>query len=303
MNLERFTNKYTNKKLKKIVNVYQLNYINGKSPGLGDFIRGSFCFLQIAKLLNLEFEIDVSNHPIAKYLENSKNIKDIDYNNIMMYREYNRDQEGNNNYENKPININDNFLNTTIELLNSADCETFGFFSNAFPCFNKHTQEGKCLISSKLNPNELMKTYIDNSLNQLGLSKKGYGVIHIRTGDKHLVNNEHLTNNFINKVKILLNKFIVPNRRYLIISDSNVLKKNLKSYLNFYMLIRDIEHLGGEHMKSLESNGVMNTLLDFYLMSHSNSIISLSIYDHVSGFSKYSGILNNIPIHFIKIEE
>lgn len=30
MNLERFTNKYTNKKLKKIVNVFQLDYINGK---------------------------------------------------------------------------------------------------------------------------------------------------------------------------------------------------------------------------------------------------------------------------------
>ena len=303
MNLERFTNKYTNKKLKKIVNVYQLDYINGKSPGLGDFIRGSFCFLQIAKLLNLEFEIDVSNHPIAKYLENSKNIKNIDYNNIMFYYECNRDQEGNNNYENKPININDNFLNKTIEWLNTVDCETFGFFSNAFPCFNKHTQEGKRLINSKLNPNELMKSYIDNSLNQLGLSKKGYGVIHIRTGDKHLVNNEHLTNNFINKIKILLNKVIVPNRRYLIISDSNVLKKNLESYPNFYMLIRDIEHLGGEHMKSHESNGVMNTLSDFYLMSHSNAVFSLSIYGHVSGFSKYCSVLNNIPIHFIKIEE
>jgi hypothetical protein len=301
MNLERFTNKYTNKKLKKIVNIFQLDYINGKSPGLGDFIRGSFCFLQIAKLLNLEFEIDVSNHPMAKYLENCKNIKDIDYNNIMFYYEYNRDQEGNNNYENKPININDDFLNKTIEWLNSVDCEIFGFFSNAFPCFNKHTQEGKSLIKTKLEPNELMKTYIDNSLNQLGLSKKGYGAIHIRTGDSHFVNNTSLSTIFVNKIKNILNRIVLPNRRYLILSDSNVLKNILKSYPNFYMLIREIEHLGGEHIKRHESNGVMNTLLDFYLMSHSNAIISLSVYCHVSGFSKYSGVLNDIPTHFIKI--
>jgi len=40
MNLEIYKNKFTNKKLKKIVNVFQVNYLNGKSAGLGDFIRG-----------------------------------------------------------------------------------------------------------------------------------------------------------------------------------------------------------------------------------------------------------------------
>jgi len=66
MNLEIYKNKFTNKKLKKLVNVFQVNYLNGKSAGLGDFIRGSFCFMQLAQLLNLEFDIDISNHPISK---------------------------------------------------------------------------------------------------------------------------------------------------------------------------------------------------------------------------------------------
>jgi len=47
----------------------------------------------------------------------------------------------------------------------------------------------------------------------------------------------------------------------------------------------------------------MNTMLDFYLMGYSNAIISLSVYGHVSGFSKYASILNNIPFNFIKINE
>jgi hypothetical protein len=303
MDLKSVTDKYTNKTLKKIVNVFQLDYLNNKKgTGLGDFLRGSVCFLQISKLLNLEFEIDLSNHPISKYLENSKNIKDINYNNITHFHEYNLDKERNYNYENKPININTNFLNATIELLNSVNCETYGFFSNAFPCFNYHTPAGKLLIRTKLEPNEFMKLYVDKSLNELGLSKKGYGVIHIRSGDNHLVNNETFENEFIVKIKQILNNIIVSNRRYLIISDSNVLKQCLKCYPNFYMIIREIEHLGGECMKNSESIGVMNTLSDFYLMSYSNSIIALSVYDHASGFSKYAGVLNDIPTLFINIK-
>ena len=58
MNLGLDLSRFNNTKLKKIVNVYQVDYINGKSSGLGDFIRGSFCFMQLAKLLNLEFDID-----------------------------------------------------------------------------------------------------------------------------------------------------------------------------------------------------------------------------------------------------
>jgi len=303
MNLEKLIDKFTNKKLKKIVNVFQLNYTNGKSTGLGDFIRGSFCFLQIAKLLNLEFEIDVSNHPISKYVENTSHIEGINYNNLIFYYESNRDSEGNNNYERKPININEDFLNTTIEWLNSQDCEVYGFFSNAFPCFNKHTQEGINIINSKLQPNNLMRSYIDDALKELGLSKKEYGVIHIRTGDKYLVNGEQMSEILIKKIIKIINNIIIKNRRYLIISDSILIKHTLKTIPNFYILIRNIEHLGGEAMKNNMSDGVMNTMLEYYLMSYSNAIMSLSVYGHVSGFSKYCSVLNNIPMNYIKIDD
>ena len=71
--------------------------------------------------------------------------------------------------------------------------------------------------------------------------------------------------------------------------------------VDFYILVRDIEHLGGEGIKSTETNGVMNTLLDFYLMSYSNTIVSISVYGHVSGFSKYCSVIYGIPFKFIKI--
>ena len=294
---------FTNTKLKKIVNVYQLEFTNGKSPGIGDFLRGSFSFMQVAQLLNLEFDIDISNHPISKYIQNVNSISGVDYKNIEYYYEDNRCHLGKDNYEDTPININTDFLNTTIKWLNSKNCKVFGFFSNAFPSFNIHTPEGINKIKSKLLPNEFMQTYIDKTLVELNLKKKEYGIIHIRTGDKYIANGEKMNKNFINYVKTVINSFIIPEKKYLIISDSNELKFHLKTYPNFYILIKNIEHLGGEVMKSHKTDGVMNTMLDYYLMSNSNTIISLSTYGHVSGFSKYCSILHNIPFKYIKISE
>ena len=74
------------------------------------------------------------------------------------------------------------------------------------------------------------------------------------------------------------------------------------------LLVKDIEHLGGEiSMKGNENDGikdndaVKNTMLEFYLMSFSNSILSMSVYGHMSGFSKYCAEIFNIPFHNMKI--
>lgn len=296
-------NKLTNNKLKKIVHVYQLNYVNGKSPGLGDFLRGSFCFMQLSKLYNLDFDIDFSNHPMSRYLENVQCTDGIDYNNIEIYYDINLSREKLIEFEKTEIkNVDPKFINNTIDLLNGQNCEVFGFLSNAYPFYNKYTDEGKHFMKSKLEPNDVMKSYVEQSLDELGLNKKGYGVIHIRTGDSNIYDsNNTISNDFFNKIKTILNSLILTERRYLIISDSNILKNMLKSYPNFYILIKPIAHLGGEAIQNTEDNSVMNTMLDFYLMSHSNTIMSLSVYGHVSGFSKYCSAIYGIPFKFIKI--
>lgn len=291
----------TNDKLKKIVHVYQLNYTNGKSPGLGDFLRGTFCFMQLTKLYNLDFDVDFSNHPMSKYLENVQHTDGIYYNNIELYYGINLSYEKLIDFEKKVQNVDPEFINKTIDWLNTKNSEVFGFMSNAYPFFNRFTKEGINFMKHKLEPNHWMKSYVDYSLKELGLNKKEYQVIHIRTGDKHLVNNESLTIDFLEKIKNVINSFIKPDRRYLIISDSNAIKHMLKSYPNFYVLIKPIEHLGGQSIKNAENNGIMNTMLDFYLMSHSNAILSLSTYGHVSGFSKYCSVIYGIPFRFIKI--
>ena len=152
-----------------------------------------------------------------------------------------------------------------------------------------------------MRPSKYMSDYVDFTLNQLGLTKKGYGVIHIRTGDESLLDNNYVNITLLDKVTKLLKKIIKQDRRYLIISDSNIFKKTLKEIPNFYIYIRKNEHLGGEVIRSTQTNGIMNTMLDFFLIGHSNSVLSLSVYSHVSGFSKYASIINNVPFTYVKL--
>lgn len=298
--LQAIVNSFTNRKLKKIVNVYKLHYRNGSSPGFGDYLRGCFLLLQISYLLNIEFDLDVSQHPLSKYIEPTLNITGIDYNTVDVFSEINV-RDGIINNEHTATNINIDFLNNIISHLNSQNCETFGLFSNAFPCFNIYSQYGKNIIKSKLRPNKLMIDYIDITLNQVGLSKKGYDIIHVRTGDNYLANREAIKKTFINKIYNILKRLTFPNKKYLILSDCNILKKYLKKKPNFYVYIREMAHLGGQELKYTETNGVMNTMLDFFLIEHSNSVLSLSVYGHISGFSKYASIINNIPFAYVKI--
>lgn len=289
----------TNKNIKKIVCVYQLQYINDKSEGYGDFLRGCFFTLQLTKLLNLEFELDISNHPIAKYIDNSGKNLVINYDNIEFIKGYNRPQHL---FEDPSKYLDINFANQIIDKLNNySHSDTYALFTNAFPIFNTFLDTGREKIRSMLIPNTFMQEYIDDTLNELNLTRNTYATIHIRSGDHYLTNKKTMDPNFINKIKKYINNLIVPGKKYLIISDSNILKTALKSYSNFYIIEKKIEHLGGKFLNSEKNNddAIMDTLLDFYLMSYSNAIFALSTYHHVSGFSKYCAIINKIPFNYI----
>ena len=282
--------KFTNKKLTKIVNVYQLNYTNYKSPGLGDYLRGCFFLMQLSKLLKIDFDIDISNHPMSNYIisnNSTSKIEDINYNNIEF-------RIGLNNDKNKVL-----FLNTLINKLNLITSETYYIFTNAFPCFKYTTTEGRNFIKSRLIPNEIMNNYITNTLTTINLQKNDYNIIHIRTGDKYLINKEQLDPTLITKILGVIRQNIKPEINYLILSDNNELKQILQKYNNFYVYIKKIEHIGGEGLQN--NTTVINTLLDFYLMSYSKSILSLSTYSWGSGFSEYCSKIYDIPYSCIII--
>ena len=166
-------------------------------------------------------------------------------------------------------------------------------FCNSFPR-NTIPEKNKEYMRKMLEPIDEIKLLIKQTLDELNLTFKGYTVIHIRCGDNFLKNenNQGFTSNYmytlIKNIKSDVcyitekNPNIVNN--YLFIADNNMIKQLLKDHFpNFKLLIKPITHFGEGVV--LEEERVKNTLIDFYLLSFANYIMSYSAYEHGSGFS------------------
>jgi hypothetical protein len=220
--------------VKKIVAVYQLQYKNGGIYGFGDFIRGCFCLFQLCKNMNLDFDIDLSNHPLSKYLEGHIKTPTINYNNIFKMDTF-------------PDSSHDKELcYTTFKgLLRNVNSNVYYTSTNSFPLFRINQPEID-FIKSKLTPNVEMQQDIEEEMTILNLINYDFSIIHIRTGDDYLfddnnVLNQHLVNTIFNNLNFLLND---KNRKYLILSDNTKLKMLFKPYENCVFQNKPITHLG-----------------------------------------------------------
>ena len=235
-------------------------------------------------LNNLEFDVDYRNHKISDYLykENNKSYE-INYDDVYFY-------EPNNLFE-----TNVEFYKNFISYINSINSEILFFFSNNHP-YMEITDFQKEFIKNKFLPNNILKESIEESLENLNLIKNNFSVLHIRSGDRFIINDEELDDEIINTINDLISKTINTNDKYLLLSDNNKLKKYiLNNYSNFIVSIKEILHTG---LCEDNNENLKNTLVDFFLMSHSSKIISYSPYHHRSGFSEYCSIIFNIPYEF-----
>lgn len=287
---------FNNLSLKKIINVYQPTYKNGVAQGLGDYIRGCFCLYQIAEKLHLSFNMDLSNHPMHKYLNSDNDTTSINYTNVSKYMDSNYIPINSLRFTQDPA-----FYPKFIRHLNKLeDADTYCLFSNSFPISNIITSVSRSFIRSKISPNEMMRKCIDDSLQSLKLIKHKFTVIHIRCGDKYLLKNEMLPYTLLQKI-IKIVKPLKKDRKYLILSDNNQIKYHLKHNSHFVIQFNKIAHLGEQKNLNNLDEAIKNTLLDFYLMSYSTNIISISPYNWGSGFSEWCGVVHNIPYQKINI--
>lgn len=299
---------FNNKNLKRIVNVYQLKYKNSVAQGLGDYIRGCFCLMQICAMLGLSFDMDLTNHPMSKYLIQNENESETE---SKTYNKYNINYAEVSRYENTnyiPINSTTysknsiKFFSEFVNNMNSfsgSESDTFFTFCHSFPIFEVQ-DIGRRFILSKLSPNEIMKNAIKERLKFLELVPKKFAVIHIRSGDKYLLNDGTLNTFVIKKIIGILSKNMKHGTKYLILSDNNHIKLFLKkAFPQVVIQLTKITHLG--ESKNHSDDAVMETMLDFYLMSYAFQIISFSPYNWGSGFSKWCSVLYNIPYSQIQI--
>ena len=216
--ISAISKKFNNDALKRIVNVYQLKYKNGVAQGLGDYIRGCFCLMQICAMLGLKFDMDLNNHPMSKYLiqqepnPESESKYNINYAEILRYENTNYVPINATTYSKNSINFFLQFVNNMNFLSKSSD--TFFTFCHSFPIFEVQDM-GRKFILSRLLPNEIMQNAIKERLMRLELSPKRFAVIHIRTGDKYLLNNGNLNSFVVKKIIGILSKNMKEGTKYL----------------------------------------------------------------------------------------
>ena len=287
--MDTLIKKFKDKGLKKIVNVYQFHYTNGKANGLGDFLRGCLCLLQISTILGLEFDVDFENHPISKFLMEKKEKYNIKYNEIGWYQD--------NNFIEITSESNKIFFKGAIGFLNNINMYDKNIYTmfNSFPMNVKISREHKNIMREKLEPNDMMKNNIVLRLAKLNLTVKQYTVLHIRCGDEYLNSQGSIINQgYLNNIYSLINNIIDNNLKILLISDNNALKILLKSkYPNLIVQLKKITHLGCDNNSS--DSDIMYTMLDFYMIRSASKIIAITRYPQGAGFSKWCSVIYDVP--------
>jgi hypothetical protein len=261
----------------KIVNVYQLKYkgYEGKVDGLGDFIKGSIYLLCLCDRSGFDFDLNISNHPISKFINNDSNLIDIN-----LARRWNYDES---------------FIKSLKSLKSRSVCYTY-----ATRAFMDDTVTSQQLerIKNMFLPSTELNSDINAIINQLNLPSD-YNVIHIRTGDVYLIDGKTLsmTSTVLIERKIL--KYTDNAKKYLILSDNKDIKQYLKKHDNFYANDNTASHLG--RIRSDDIDIGKDSLIDFFLMTRATSILTFSVYSWGSGFSECASKLYNVPLRKIRL--
>jgi hypothetical protein len=275
----------------KVVNCFY----DGAGGGLGDFIRGCVYLYSHCKSKGLDFDFDLSKHPINKYISSNCNIE-YDVGDIDCL--YNKAVEGKTSFLASIKRLTQGVFRYT------KDDETKLIFSN----FHYYVQSGGKMINAmnsmpplskrccswfkdNINFNPTVNEAVDKTLfkNKLKIGK--FNIVHFRIGDQNSFGDKKNSGNYFklcNKHcrKILKN----TNLPLVILSDSNELKEKLETMSNRVFVF----HLESQHTQSIPAesgldlsiseDGVFYVAFDAKLLTLAKKVYSYSVYTHGSGF-------------------
>ena len=297
-------NRIKNKHIYKIIHVYQTKYAYNLHPtGFGDFIRSCFFIIQFCTKYNFQYEI-VINHPIAQFFKRFSLYDPISSttlnNKVIMFSDCNWSKSifDNNNYIQQFLLIEQKF-NLFIDYLCSLPVINGYVFSyNILYPYDEISIDECEKIRYLFEPSREISENVDERLSSIGFIKKQYIVLHIRSGDSYLKNENKIFGSLY--FEIIKNEIIQimfnenKNINILLIADNNEIKLLLnEQFPSIKFLLYNITHIG--EGVQLETEKVRNTMTDFFLMSNSSSIYSLTSYPHGSGFSYWCAKMYEIP--------
>jgi hypothetical protein len=230
--------------------------------GIGDMIRGTIKLYQLCKRLNYKFIVDLQHHPIAELIE-LKNHEFFDF------------------IKDKKEEIP--FVFDTDEYIRNSKEEVLFFVSNN-KIESDITSDCKNFIKDLLTPNKKFLEYYNEKISSLKLSD--YTILHYRLGDNELVRDNFTIDynfymNHLNKNK---------EENSILMSDSKKFKDKCKD--SIIMIDTEIGHLG--YHKDI--NKIRDTLVEFFIISKSRKIKTLSVNGWVSGFVDWIHKIYDIPL-------
>jgi len=247
-------------------------------PGFGDTLKGTFMLYMISKKYGYTFYLDLTNHPIGDYIV--KTIPDK-YTNL-----------------NDDVNEYFNFFNSNnLKLINEVtaimETKEIGIFETNTNLESdiELTNDDRIILQNILKPTNYLNDKINLLKQQYELNE--YSVIHIRAGDDNM--NTEIDSKIIGNIENIITKINIQ-KKILVVSDSNYIKKYLYKKYKFKMIESEIIHLGYLNSSNNIEKSIESTLIDFFLICGANKIYSLSVYDWNSGFSTMASRLFDIPI-------
>ena len=256
---------------------------NPQPPGFADFLRGTIALYFFSKKYNYQLLLDGS-HPVFTCLKPNKNISLNHHINVHEFL--------------PPLSYNHTYitLDTMFDKGTSFNVMTNSFYTlknGKLENYGPITEDCAEYMRDILSPSIEVENKMKEILEMHNLTH--YKVIHLRLGDKFLHNNKYddeLYNLYYNKILEL------KNDKYILLSDSSIIANKLKKEINelndsihLYYWDNNKIHLGDLKNKNSDNSNIVDTMVDFFIMSKSSEIIS-----NGSGFSQVASVIYSIPI-------
>ena len=245
--------------------------------GLGDLIRGTIKLFQLSKQMHFNLIVNTILHPVSIHLKT-------------LSSEYDELIRSNKQH------IEFVFPGNVETHITTSQNDILYFLTNDFCDENNITEECKDFIKTILTPSDTLLHLLDK-YGYYSAAQTPYNIFHMRLGDKFILNKDIIDDNFIESVKTQ----IIDNRDCIFVCDSYLVKDRLKhdgffEKYNISFIDVDGGHIGYEQ----NNEKIKNTLLEFFIISNSNTIKTFSVYPWISGFVFWTAKLYDIPLSSVK---
>jgi hypothetical protein len=307
----------------KVINCFY----DGSESGFGDFLRGSIHLFDMCKYHKLEFDIDISHHPINKYIFSDYS-SSFPKSKIECVTKTNKEKYGD-------FHMYSNYKKVLYEKLSSIkENETSYIFSNfSFLCnvhneflidtINKTTTlNNECceFFQERLKFSDTIVNSVEKELKNKNI--KEFNLLHFRLGDDSAFRGKNnVSGQFVpgydEIFDICQNTFKKHGSKdpLVIISDSNDLKEYTKERSKNEKLPFFIFHLNSEHMQKQPSSiktdeklarnddNLFYAAFDMKLVSMAKSAESYSVYSWGSGFLTWIAKIYKVPVSLTQFKQ